>query len=629
MILDDCFNFLNSDEGLPENWLSKYDFSEKNKDNSIKEIIGRINLCINTIFEKLNISILAGEIFYEMNYQDKLDELTSMISNIQVGIEVDDNDITLELNNIFHNSFIEPFFLAKKSILRLNHSFNKKLSNQGGKWLFVAEKITNNSSDLIDNSNFKDQITVLQTNIKIASIDIDLSIDEKILSDLILFKKVLEEIEFEYKYLSLIKDKCNFLIKKVLFRIKQDNKYSYLYAIDYQDKELTFDDVKPGKFSYFDNITKKHYSSKDECYTKGEIDLIKEKLRKKESLTYIEIHQLTKVFKDQNNNHKQVAEILSLFNSKYDVEIVQEDLSLFNKQSLYTMKNYMLNNEFSIFLEKKKLQFQDIEDKLDNIRQNQLDTGVKNYFPFLKCCNYIDTVLNDEFKKKELNFSFLNELLNKFKQILKEAYECLEWCKDRNFLAFQLPSYECNYFIQEDNLNLFLSSSFVLPINFEKVQLELNELKRKEGKYLTLIEVQENLEGQKKTIIKLRESVDKADRRSIEILGIFSAIVLFASGSIQIFSIENLTMSDALKFMLAFSYSLVLFIFLIWVITRENIKSLSKVHVGFFIGLVASTLIALTFVINSDNKNAKKKANENKQLVKEKVIKTNVAKAIK
>jgi hypothetical protein len=33
-----------------------------------------------------------------MNYQDKLDELTSMISNIQVGIEVD--DITLELNNI-------------------------------------------------------------------------------------------------------------------------------------------------------------------------------------------------------------------------------------------------------------------------------------------------------------------------------------------------------------------------------------------------------------------------------------------------------------------------------------------------------------------------------------------------
>jgi hypothetical protein len=46
--------------------------------------------------------------------------------------------------------------------------------------------------------------------------------------------------------------------------------------------------------------------------------IIKEKLQKKESLTYIEIHQLTKVFKDQNNNHKQVVEILSLFNSKYD-----------------------------------------------------------------------------------------------------------------------------------------------------------------------------------------------------------------------------------------------------------------------------------------------------------------------
>jgi hypothetical protein len=98
-----------------------------------------------------------------MNYQDKLDELTSMISNIQVGIEVDDNDIN-ELNNIFHNSFIEPFFLAKKSILRLNHSFNKKLSNQGVNG-FCCRKITNNSLNY--NSNFKDQITVLQTNIKI------------------------------------------------------------------------------------------------------------------------------------------------------------------------------------------------------------------------------------------------------------------------------------------------------------------------------------------------------------------------------------------------------------------------------------------------------------------------------
>jgi hypothetical protein len=41
----------------------------------------------------------------------------------------------------------------------------------------------------------------------------------------------------------------------------------------------------------------------------------------------------------------------------------------------------MFNNEFSIFLEKKKLQFQDIEDKLDNIRQNLIQ-GVKNIFLF-------------------------------------------------------------------------------------------------------------------------------------------------------------------------------------------------------------------------------------------------------
>jgi hypothetical protein len=56
MILDDCFDFLNSDIGLPETGCQNMIFP-KNKDNLIKEIIGRINLCINTIL-KLNISIL-------------------------------------------------------------------------------------------------------------------------------------------------------------------------------------------------------------------------------------------------------------------------------------------------------------------------------------------------------------------------------------------------------------------------------------------------------------------------------------------------------------------------------------------------------------------------------------------
>ncbi|WP_369013368.1 hypothetical protein [Flavobacterium anhuiense] len=604
MILEECTRFLESDLGLSENWILQYDFSEEKTDESIKKIIGRINLNINKIFENLNLSILSGEVFESPeNYNNEFEKLTTKISNIQVGIEVEGNeDVTLKLNDIFHSSFIEPFNFAKKSIQGLIHSFNKNLLNEGGKWLFSIEK-TINSLALKNTSHLKEQILILHINIKIADIDINLSINEKFLSSLIVYKKELEEINTEYKYLPLIKDKCNYFIKKILFRIKQDNEHSYLYTIDYQDKELTLEEIDPGYFSCFDNITQKHYSTSDNCYSKNEINAIKEKIRKKESLSYTEIHQLTKIYKDKNNSHAQVSDILKIFLEKYNNEISSAQLSKFNKHSLSVIKNYMLNNEFSIYLEKKKVTLEEIEKKLDEIKHYQLETGIKNYFPYVKYCDYIDKILDAEFKKKELDFDlkYATDLINKLKTNLKEAYKCIEWCKERNFLAFQLPSNECGKMLNfegENDVKVFLSSSFVLPINFEKLQLDLNELTRKEGKYLTLIELQENLENQKEIILRVRESVEKSEKKSIEILGIFSAIVLFTSGSIQIFSIKNLSMSEAIQFMLAFSYSLVLFIFLIWLITRENLKSLTRVHYAFFGGLVIMCIIAITYVTN-------------------------------
>ena len=97
--------------------------------------------------------------------------------------------------------------------------------------------------------------------------------------------------------------------------------------------------------------------------------------------------------------------------------------------------------------------------------------------------------------------------------------------------------------------------------------------------------------------IDIKNRMEKADRRSIEILGIFAAIVLFSAGGIQIFRFENITIVDAFKFMLCFSYSLVLFIFLIWLITRENIRSVTWIHRIFFIALSIISYLALAFII--------------------------------
>ena len=606
MYIDKCIDFLQSDNNFKDDWLLEFNFIEK-KDDSIKDFIGKINESFNFVIENLNYSILSGEYVRIKDFKEKLDELFSSISNIQSSIEIEENEeVNLELTSIFVENFMIPYNLINRSMDRLLHTVNKKITNQSGRWLFSAEKSHNNFHNNFQLSGqIKELLTITLKNIRVAIIDLDFAIDEKILSSFIIDKKELEEISTDYKFLKILKDKYNYLIRKILYRIQQDKKYSYQYAFDYQDKELKIKEIPSGYFECFDSITKKHYIDLENNYTESEINLIKEKVNTNSDLKFIDIHHLTKVYKDKHSSHKLVSSLVEKFNTKYTTEINKEVISLFDKSALVIMKNYMLNNEFSIFLENKKITLDEIDEKLESIKSIQHETSIRNYFPFLKYSLFLVDRLNSEFKQKEFNYSQVCLLKEKFSEILKETYDCLEWCKDRNFLAFQLPSEECVQEVQFENgsINLFLSTSFVLPINYEKLQLELSELTRKEAKFQTLVEVNENLEVQKKSIYKLRESVEKNDRRSIEILGIFSAIVLFSSGSIQIFSIENLTMNDALTFMLVFAYSLVLFIFLIWLITRENIKELTIVHKLFFIGLSITSVLALFFVWNSNKSN--------------------------
>lgn len=605
MYIDKCIEFLKSENGFEDNWLTKFDFGEGKKDNSIKDFFGKINESFNLIVENVNYSVLCGEYVRCHNFKEKVDDLTKIISDIQSSIEVEGNeDVTLELTSFFVENFMVPYNFINRQLERLIYAVNKKVTKQVGRRLFSAEKINNNSQNNFQLSvQIKELVTITNKNIRIAIIDLDFAIDEKILSSFIIDKKALEEISSDYTFLKILKDKYNYLIRKILYRIQQDKKYSYQYAFDYQDKELIISDIPAGCYDCFDSITNKHYIDIENNYSESEIQLIKEKVSTNSEIKFIDIHHLTKVYKDKHSSYDLVSKLVNRFNEKFDSEFNRIGTSKFDKLALEIMKNYMLNNEFSIFLEKQKITLDEIDDKLESIKSVQHETGIRNYFPFLKYSMFLVDKLNSEFKEKEFNYLEACKLKEKFSKILKETYDNLEWCKDRNFLAFQLPSEECVYEIEHESVSvkLFLSTSFVLPINYEKVQLELIELTRKEAKFQTLLEVNENLEKQKKSIFKLRENVEKGDRRSIEILGIFSAIVLFTSGSIQIFSIENITFNDALKFMLAFSYCLVLFIFLIWLITRENIKELTQVHKWFFIGLVITSLVSLSFVIYADN----------------------------
>lgn len=615
--LNKVIDFLKSSNGFKDEWLISFDFSEVNKEASQKEIIGKINSTLNVVYEYLNFSIISGEFIDSIEeYKKNIKTIQDLISLIQSSIELDEEyfDSQEILVYSFLNSFALPLKNSLKEIDHLCVRYERKfLLNSTDEILFDA--ISKNS--IFDNIN--DLAKILRLNIKLTDIDRDLSVNKKLLSDLLICRKELENLisKNTNTYISLIYDKCNYLIRKVLYRFNQDKKTSYLYAFDYQDKELMLEDINSGFFKIFDDITKKHYSIGDKDYNSGDIDKIHEKKRKAISLECLEYHHLVKIYKDKNKNLTQVSNLYNEFVEIVNSKITSPSITNFDIKAFYTIKNYIKNNKFSILLESNLASLIEIEKSLSEIKNLQQEIGIRNYFPYFKICAFIDDLLQKTFKNPIDDYSEVSSIINKMELYLKEAFINYEWCKDRNFMAFQLPKHECCIEHPQLKINIFLSSSFVLPLNYDKIELDLKELKRKVDNYKTICEVHLNLKKEKDIILKLKSDMELSERKSIEILGIFSAIVLFTSGSIQIFSIKGITPKDGLKFMLIFSYSIILFVFLIWLISRDNLKKLTIIHKAFSFVLLIISIISFLYVLDVElpNNSNKTKSPTNKESV--------------
>lgn len=602
--LQQCITFLNSSDGFGDNWLEQYDFTDENKEEYEKEIIGKIDNCVNKVYQFFNFSIISGEFIDDENYINKIEDIKDVLSLIQSSIEIQDEQIQDNLVNSFLNLFAKPLNNSLRDIKYLYRWYERKfLINHTDVILF---DVISKKENIL---NYSDLSTILRFNIKLTEIDRDLSVNKKLLSDLLIIRKELEISKVKNDYTQILSDKCCFLIRKILYRFKQDSQTSYLYAFDFQDKQLTLEDVNPGVFNEFDLMTKKHYSIDNLELDVSEINIIHEKKFASKSLNYIDYHKLTKFYKDKNKNYTQVSNLLKEFTDKFKQDSACSKLSKFDKRALQIILNYLHNNKFSIYLEQENLDLNKVEKALSKITHLQLETGIKNYFPYLKTCNFIANLLENIFKKelKIDDYDKVSNLIGKLNYYLKEAYNGFEWCKDRNFMAFQLPKKES--YLQELDHPIFLNSTFVLPINFEKTEIELKELSRTLGKFNTLLEVHQNMKIEKEIILNLKLDVEKSERKSIEILGVFSAIVLFTSGSLQIFSIDGMTTKDGLKFMLVFSYSIVLFVFLIWLISRDSLKSLTKIHKFFGVGLLIISIISFGYVLDYPKKALPKKSN--------------------
>ncbi len=637
MYLDDIISWL-------ENTIKKYtaqseDSTEKNKistqvnsekDSELEELTEFIEIFEfpEKIIDRFYLSVLSGEYLVDESYDEKLERINKLIGD-SGGISPENIELINSIKQI--RSLITQY---RHFILRINTKYSKPerielfntFTDRDDSYFYE----TSNDEIDIKCGLFKDIIL----GITYYDHNLSLKVDQDSFKEILYFlSRISETKEVTGPVKALSEAKCKILLYKLAKRIEQDDK-KYYYTHNLSDKEFEIKDNIPVYYKDFiDDIDLQYYddfeNNKDQNRFVKYCNKILEVSNSELALT--DAHALVKYHKDvlQNGEDvlKDLCEKLKQTSSKSNFKCDQRAKTV--------SYHYLLNNHFSYIVNKCEENHTKIINELKEIVQRQKVDDVENYFPFLRYTEYLISTLDQEFSNDIIDSSTIKIFLEAFEENYKILMNKYEWCYDRDFLAY-MPSYnECIKIekIEGHEYKLFIASAFVLPINYAQVKRQIDELFQRFTKYKLLFDVklfqdkknqelENTIDKVTREFSNIEERVKDSERKNIEILGIFAAIVLFTMSNIQIFSKIDYV-KDAILFMLIMAYCMCMFIVVIWLITRDKgyfgkdddyraiinkTPSLHKVIIGL---LIIATLISLIYTapyfnsIKSDSRERK------------------------
>jgi len=558
-------------------------------------------------FRILSISVLLGEYISIADFFQKLNKIEDEIKKLLTydGV-VSSREIAAQLRKISEQ--IIGVSSAITIAIERYKDFCKHIENaySDNKKDFVFEI----NSTLIKNQKdlppiHKELISFFQNILKVNTIDHFLSSKKESIIEIL-------NVEFFFKQSPppSFKDIYNIAFQKANFlkyKWKQRQEVEFSYLEDGKHKELNTQEITLPKLKEWENIINLQYeyqSNWQRSITNRVKSYPKIENLKDDTPKFI-IHQLIKYYKDIDPAYKkgyQIADFLikSRQNSeKYNYNTYVEDIFC----------NYALNNAFSCFLEQ--------ETSIENIfskyyeTEEKLTSITRNYFLKYKLLNKVFELLLQKYKEvsKEIFINEYQEYLNNCKEILSSYKEYKDWSLENFNYIYLLPYKESlvNFEIESKNLPVFFASSFVLPPSHLEIEKHYKEIEEKFNKLNSYLEfslffnnetkeiknIKENItsfsDNQTKEINEIRESVKETDKRSIETLTIFTAIISFIIGNVALFKFIE-TFIDAIIFILIYAIALSIFVLLIFVSTKgvEKIKSYKKIFIWFY---AVSTLL--------------------------------------
>ena len=309
-----------------------------------------------------------------------------------------------------------------------------------------------------------------------------------------------------------------------------------------------------------------------------------------------DIHLYIKYHKDINKNTSKLDNIIS-----YLKDWKKKGTDDYEKSIRNIIYNYALNNRFSLFTktcksrEKLYEEYEKIEEK-DN----------KNYFLQYKLIDKSIELLKAELNEKNNTITIeqieeIENYLDKIEPDYKTYKTNIEWILEHIYFIYRVSFKEC---IIDD---IFIYSSFLLPLGNRKSK---EDYERINDDFRVLKSQIDPL----KRIVQFDEKIEKRDTKTIELMGLFSAIIAFVMGSIPTFQYMK-NIYDVGIFFVAFATSLISFLLVLLLITRKT-----KINRRFWYQLILIVIFYIAMIVFTTYLSNKKDTTQTIQLQTEKTI---------
>ncbi|WP_017496939.1 hypothetical protein [Flavobacterium sp. WG21] len=288
------------------------------------------------------------------------------------------------------------------------------------------------------------------------------------------------------------------------------------------------------------------------------------KLLNVESLTFYQLHFLTKYHKDIKPNYENLSNIVK--------EIESRELRFTNEKErflYYKNLNYALNNQFSLLVQIPDSKKEDVEKLRNKIIAFQSRTSNENFFVEVKYLKYkiesLEKLVNG---RKALDTEMdIRTHLEEIRLLFTKCESKINWSKNHHNLLYQLEYNESLVPLNSGVNDVYFASSFLLPLSKEQIDSEFQELRTKFNNDFNHLEVLGALTKEFTLIKDLKNNVESSDKKSIETITIYTAVISFIVGTVSGFSFVS-TFFKALIFLLIFSSSLSLFVLMVFISTR-------------------------------------------------------------